>query len=513
MIDMRSVMVVQILVILVCFFILFSIWLQNRTRYKGLSCWATMMGLSCVGYILLALRSYVPDYISIIIANTLIVFAFVLFNMGVALFYQLKNSIIPGAVIIALVLAFLIFFTYNVPNIDARILVISTAFVLIYGKSLWLIAFRTTPRQRMISRGIIISLSAVVMLNMYRIGIHLSLPSGGSDLFDQNMLDNMFIILQVPLYLLLVLNMVVLVSRSLMLEVRDEEAKFNSIFHSAPYAALITNIDDAKVIEANDEMTKLLEYSKEELLGHTLLELEIWIDPNQRTSLIKELMDGGTVNGRELEFRSKSGLIFPVLFSTSIVKLNGKDYIVSTMKDISEIYRLKNELVELASHDMLTGLPNRRKFHEVSEIQLARASRSGEKLAMVMFDIDDFKCVNDKFGHDMGDKVLAAIGDRLRDFSRSADNIARHGGDEFTILLNGLKDRAEAEAALMRLFKLYETPIIVEGQPFMIGLSMGVAMYPENGISTEELLKKADRALYVAKRKGKNSIWFASETE
>jgi diguanylate cyclase (GGDEF)-like protein/PAS domain S-box-containing protein len=343
--------------------------------------------------------------------------------------------------------------------------------------------------------------------------VHVFFSTDESGLLEQSFLDNLFLIVQVPAILMLVFNLIVLVSNFLLIEIKEEEVKFNSIFHSAPYAVLITNIDDSKVIEANDELLKLLEYGKEELMGRTLLELGTWVDPNQRRILIKELMVEKTINGIELKFRSKSGKVFPALFSASIVQLNEKEYIVSTMKDISEIYRLKNELEELASHDMLTGLPNRRKFNEITALQLARASRSGEKLAMVIFDIDDFKCVNDEYGHDLGDKVLVAIADRLREFSRSADNVARHGGDEFTILLNGLTDKAEAEVALMRLYKLYEDPIVVDGKSFPIGLSMGVAMYPENGVSAEELLRKADQALYTAKKKGKNSIWFVSESE
>jgi diguanylate cyclase (GGDEF)-like protein/PAS domain S-box-containing protein len=383
----------------------------------------------------------------------------------------------------------------------------------LYGHSLWLLLFKITPKQRSVSKALIWNTAVIILLNCYRLVVHVFFSTDESGLLEQSFLDNLFLIVQVPAILMLVFNLIVLVSNFLLIEIKEEEVKFNSIFHSAPYAVLITNIDDSKVIEANDELLKLLEYGKEELMGRTLLELGTWVDPNQRRILIKELMVEKTINGIELKFRSKSGKVFPALFSASIVQLNEKEYIVSTMKDISEIYRLKNELEELASHDMLTGLPNRRKFNEITALQLARASRSGEKLAMVIFDIDDFKCVNDEYGHDLGDKVLVAIADRLREFSRSADNVARHGGDEFTILLNGLTDKAEAEVALMRLYKLYEDPIVVDGKSFPIGLSMGVAMYPENGVSAEELLRKADQALYTAKKKGKNSIWFVSESE
>ena len=509
MLDMRSVFLVQILGLLVCFVILLMTWKQNRKRYNGLSCWTFMLGLSCVGYALLALRDIAPDFISIIIANVLIVCGFTLYNRGIILFYGIKSNVVPSIVAICAVTFLQLFYTYYAPNIRARIIVISIAFILIYGHSLWMLLMKITTKQRAVSKALIWNTAVIVLLNAYRVAVHVFFSTDESDLLNQSFLDNLFLIVQVPAILMLVFNMVVLVSNFLMIEIKEEETKFNSIFHSAPYAAVITNIDDSKVIEANDEVLKLLEYNKQELIGRTLLELGIWFDPNQRTTLIHELKNGGTINGRELKFRSKSGKILPILFSASIVILNGKEFIVSTMKDISEIYRLKNELEELASHDMLTGLPNRRKFDEISAIQLARAARSGEKMAMVMFDIDDFKCVNDDYGHDVGDKVLVAIADRLREFSRSADNVARHGGDEFTLLLNGLADKAEAEVALMRLYKLFEESIIVDGNSFNIGLSMGVAMYPENGVTAIELLSKADKALYIAKRKGKNSIWFS----
>jgi diguanylate cyclase (GGDEF)-like protein/PAS domain S-box-containing protein len=513
MVDMRSVFVVQIIVLLVCFLILASTWKQNRSRYKGLGCWAAMTGVSSVGYILLALRDYMPDLVSIVLANLLIVFAFVLFNRGVVLFYGLKRSIVPGIVIILIVIALQMYFTYFLPDIHARIIVISSAFIVIYGRSLWLIGFRTTIKQRHISHGIIWSVAGIILLNVYRVVIHIVLPTGKTDLFDQTWQDDLFLILQVPFFLFLVLNVVQLVSNSLLIEVQQQEAKFNSIFKFAPYAVIITNLDDTSVVEANDEMLKLPEYEPSELIGKTQLNLDTWLDPSMRAVLVDELKQGGIVNGRELSFRSKSGRIFPVLFSSTIVKSGEYEYIVSTMKDISDINRLKTELEQLASHDMLTGLPNRRKFDEICGIQLARAARSGEKLAMVLFDIDDFKKVNDEHGHDMGDRVLVAIADKLREYSRSADNVARHGGDEFTILLNGLSGRMEAEAALVRLQKFYESPILVDGKSFLIQLSMGVAMFPENGTTAEELLRKADKALYVAKRKGKNSIWFVSETE
>lgn len=511
MLDMRSVFFVQILVLIVCFIVMYIAWRQSRIRYKGISCWTSMMALSCVGYVLLALRDMVPDFFSILLANFLLVMAFVLFDRGISLFYGVKNNVVPSVATILFVIVLQTFYTYVHPDLHARILVISVAFLVLYGHGLWMLLFRISPKQRSVSKSFIFCTTLIILLNLYRILVHFLFHTNQTGLMEQSLPDNLYIILQVPIFLLLVFNMVGIVSNFLMIDVKTEEERFNSIFHMAPYAAIITNSGDARVIEANDEMLRLLEYSRKELIGNTLLSLGTWVDPSLRATLLERLKATGSVSGLELKFRTKSGKIVPVLFSASILQLEGKEHIVSTMKDISEIHRLKSELEELASHDMLTGLPNRRKFDEISSLQLARASRTGEKLAMVMFDIDDFKCVNDDYGHDVGDKVLVAIADRLREFSRSSETIARHGGDEFTILLIGLKDRADARTALARLYKLYEEPILIGGNGFKIGLSMGVAMYPDDGVSIEDLLRKADKALYEAKKQGKNNISFAPD--
>ena len=128
----------------------------------------------------------------------------------------------------------------------------------------------------------------------------------------------------------------------------------------------------------------------------------------------------------------------------------------------------------------------------------------------MMFDIDGFKSINDTYGHDVGDRVLIAVADRLKAFVRASDFVARHGGDEFTLLVTGVKDEAEVQKAGERLCNAFREEVVVEGRPFMIGISIGVAVYPENGGDYDLLLKKADEALFAVKREGKNSIRFAS---
>lgn len=511
MIDMRSVFVVQMLILLVSFIILLITWLQNRHRYKGLSCWTSMLGFSCVGYMLISLRDYIPDAFSIILANMFLVAAFILFNNGVALFYGLKRHVWFYAGVLVGYFVLVLYLTYVHPDIRLRIFLVSAAFILLYGHALYMMAFKITIKQRSISKTMMWTLAAIVAINAYRIVVHIVFPGQEQDLFHQNTYDDMFFIFQVPVFMFLVLSMVTLVSSALLQDVQDEERKFNSIFYFAPYGVIITRFEDAMVVDANAEILKLLEFDASELIGRTLIDLDVWADIGMRTVMVEKLNSSGTINGQELCFKSKTKKIIPVLFSATLLTIGDVRYIVSTMKDISEINRLKSELEEMASHDMLTKLPNRRKFAEVSIMQLAIASRNNTKLAMVIFDIDDFKRINDDYSHEMGDQVLIAIAERLLSFSRSADLVARYGGDEFTLLLTGISNRDEAEVALQRLRQVFETPVCVLGYDFYIHISIGVAIYPDNGIGYEDLIVKADKALYVAKRKGKNNIWFASE--
>jgi len=179
------------------------------------------------------------------------------------------------------------------------------------------------------------------------------------------------------------------------------------------------------------------------------------------------------------------------------------------MKDISEINRLKQELLTMATHDLLTGLPNRALYTENFTLMLAHAARTGEKLAVVILDIDDFKMINDQHGHDGGDQVLVAVAQRLRQFARAGDIVARHGGDEFTLLLGSMANQDQVRAALQRMKNAFHDTIAVNSVELTITISIGVSLYPHDGQDLLELLRKADTALYEVKRSGKNGLAFA----
>jgi diguanylate cyclase len=158
--------------------------------------------------------------------------------------------------------------------------------------------------------------------------------------------------------------------------------------------------------------------------------------------------------------------------------------------------------------DSLTGLPNRLAFEEQLQSALARMSRSGEQFALFYLDLDDFKSVNDKFGHAVGDKFLVLAADRLRSITRNIDTTARLAGDEFAVIAETIKQPAQTTMLAKTIVEMFDDPFVVAGIPIMATVSIGIAMAPSDGGDAESLLKSADSALYRAKRRMGGAVQF-----
>jgi diguanylate cyclase (GGDEF)-like protein len=182
---------------------------------------------------------------------------------------------------------------------------------------------------------------------------------------------------------------------------------------------------------------------------------------------------------------------------------------VATHEDITERQRAEARIAHMARHDALTDLANRTLFREKMDEALARLSRSGDGFSVFVFDLDLFKAVNDTLGHPVGDALLKAVAGRLRETMRDTDTVGRLGGDEFAILQPVDKNqRQEALAVADRLIRLIGAPYEIEGHQIVIGISIGIALAPEDGTDATQLLKNADLALYRAKSEGRNDYRF-----
>jgi diguanylate cyclase (GGDEF)-like protein/PAS domain S-box-containing protein len=168
--------------------------------------------------------------------------------------------------------------------------------------------------------------------------------------------------------------------------------------------------------------------------------------------------------------------------------------------------RVEERLSHVAQFDAITGLPNRTLFHDRLLQAMARARRRKSALALIFLDLDGFKEINDTLGHKAGDRLLRAVGARLKHSLREGDTVARLGGDEFTVILEDLHDRDEASTVAHKVLGALAKPLTLEKQEFAVTASAGLTVYPEDSRSIETLLKNADTAMYYAKDKGKNNL-------
>ncbi len=173
-------------------------------------------------------------------------------------------------------------------------------------------------------------------------------------------------------------------------------------------------------------------------------------------------------------------------------------------KLLSQLFNSTSELTEMAYYDVLTGLPNRRLLEDRASQAFKAAKRSKQMVAIMFLDLDHFKAVNDTYGHEMGDKLLISVAERLKELLRTEDTIARIGGDEFVILLSKIEDERQVKITAEKIIKVLAEPFIVDDIALKIGGSIGVAIYSKHGSTPESLLKCADEAMYSAKRLGRN---------
>jgi len=179
----------------------------------------------------------------------------------------------------------------------------------------------------------------------------------------------------------------------------------------------------------------------------------------------------------------------------------------------SELERLTRKVSHIANHDGLTGLPNRLLLAELLDTALKRSRRVKKLVAVMYMDLDDFKPINDKYGHRAGDIALVVVSNRLKQVLRASDTVARVGGDEFVAIVTDLDSKLTASLVADKLVVSCSQPMDVGGTECRVGVSVGIAFYPDDGVKAEELLRHADDALYQVKRRGKNGFAFYNGNE
>ncbi|MGB5396362.1 MAG: PAS domain S-box protein [Gammaproteobacteria bacterium] len=291
-------------------------------------------------------------------------------------------------------------------------------------------------------------------------------------------------------------------------KVMEDELKMaGAVFNSTNQGVVVTD-QLSRITSVNPAFTVITGYDKDEVAGRKPSHLKSGHhDRDFYQNLWDEIEHTGHWKG-EIWDRRKNGEAFPSWQSISaIVNSAGKvTHYVSVFSDITPIKQNQENLDFLAHHDPLTGLPNRLMFYDRVNHSLQRCERQSAELALLFLDLDDFKLINDTYGHGIGDHVLQIMANRLASLLRKEDTVARLGGDEFLILLESYTTKSDTKKIIDKIIGDISKPMVIEGHEVVTGVSIGVAIGPQDAIDAQALINLADQAMYRAKNNGRNSF-------
>lgn len=285
-------------------------------------------------------------------------------------------------------------------------------------------------------------------------------------------------------------------------DLRQSQERFRRVFEEGAVGMAIVAAN-YKFLEVNDALCQMLGYPKAELTRLGIREVSHPEDFDATADMSKRLFAGELASYRaEKRYLKKTGEVVWVQLSVSVVHDDAGEpvYSIGVLQDITERKRAEQEMQFLALHDTLTGLPNRTLFTDRLQQAILTAGRDGVGFGLLIMDVDRFKEVNDSLGHQSGDLLLQQMAARLRSALRQSDTVARLGGDEFGVLPFGVQNLQGSVFAAQKILGARDLPFTLGEATVEVGLSIGIAQYPEHGRDAETLLRRADVAMYVAKR-------------
>lgn len=286
----------------------------------------------------------------------------------------------------------------------------------------------------------------------------------------------------------------------------ESERRFAQIIEDSPHAVVIHG--DGRVLYANRAAVRLLRgTSAEQFLGRHVLE---FVHPSSHEKVIERarriVEEHTAVEAAEERLLCVDGDVIDVESVAGPADFGGRPAVHVILWDITARKQVEARLAHDATHDPLTGLANRTVLRDRIEQALARLERTPAHLALMLVDLDDFKGVNDRYGHHVGDAVLVAVAQRMQEIVRPADTLARLGGDEFVIVCDDLAQPSDANEIAGRVLEASRQPVAVKGDVVRVSASIGVVLTTQADEDLDTLLRRADAAMYRAKRKRRGFV-------
>jgi len=346
----QTLVFTHLLIDIICTLIILSLWYQNRKRFEGLHYLTISFFLFSTGLFFISLRGEIPNWLSIILANTLIVGGSLLIYMGLARFLARKVPQIHNYFLLVFFAFSYLYFTYAQPDLDLRILLSSLAILIMVLQCIWLTLYGVPPSIRQLTRSIGLVFVAYALTYSVRI-VHYFFSSHSSvDLFHSGMFEALMLVAFQMLIIILTYNFILMINKRLHLEILLQEQKFARAFASSPYAMLLARYHDGIILDINMGFEIMIGYSGEEAIGRTFRDLHLLANQEHESAIIAELKRTGRVRELEIQFRTKAAEIMDGILYLEVINIKEVKFILASLNNITRRKKAEQELIDLNMH-------------------------------------------------------------------------------------------------------------------------------------------------------------------
>lgn len=478
-------------------------------RKHGLMPWALGMALHGLAYLLFSLRGEISDFVSIVVANTAIALMFALFTEGLRNFSvrQPRNWLIWAPVGIVA-----IGFSLLLDDLHARIILSALVFM---TQGLLLTYFAYRCRNHSDGRGqyVIVTGAALLSLVMLlRLAGALNGDLAMASLTTANPIQTMTFLVSIISTLLVVIGVLLMTWERDEQLIKESEIRMRTLYESTSDAVML--LDERGFFDCNSATLKIFGCPTKEIFAtRSPADLSPQLQPggvDSQTLAQQQIAKAKRDSSNRFEWvhkRLDNDQCFPAEVLLNAMNINGRHVLQAVVRDITERRQLQQELERQAHLDYLTGLDSRGYFMRRSEIEASRAIRYGSPLSVLMMDVDDFKKINDTFGHMAGDEVLRKLSEICRNTLREIDVVGRIGGEEFAVVLPETPAQEAQDVAERLRAEIAAANVVIDhGETLNFTISIGVSTLTSACESLAVLLGIADKALYAAKQSGKNRV-------
>ena len=335
LLDLRTILFTNLITNCLCVSVLGFLWIQNRKRFTGLFYWVADYCFQAGALFMIFLRGIIPDWISLVLPNMLVITGAFLGYAGLERFVGKQSRQIHNYVLLIIFTCLQIHFVFIAPNLSARKLITSTGVLILCAQCVWLMTYRVSPGMRRMALGTGLVFGGFCLVSLIRIAVIVSSPQSDNDFFKSDLYDLLMISCYEMLLILLSYSLTLMVNGRLIREIHTQEEKFSKAFHSSPYSITLTRLADGHFLEINDGFLKIMGYRYDEVIGKTTVDLKLWENDENRKCVIDELSRNQKVRDAEYRFRKKTGETFIGLFSAETIMIDDSPWVLSVIVDIS----------------------------------------------------------------------------------------------------------------------------------------------------------------------------------